>query len=122
MNIAEALLGITKYREKIYKENLWEAPVDLSDVMTKLAVYKSFLADYIAPAHKKATDKQTKAFLDGRKLGLSVSESEIQARANATDERQDYENLLNVYRATSDLISVIQTRLRVIGQEERNEQ
>ena len=56
MDFETAVKGIHGVRERIHKFDMWNDPVALSDAMTKLAVYNSYLADYIALAHKEATD------------------------------------------------------------------
>jgi hypothetical protein len=92
---------------------MWDDPVALSDVMTKLAVYNSYLADFIAPFHKQATDKAYKTFMEVRNDGGAIGQADITSRGQSTVEREIYENTLNVYRATDKLISVLQSRIKV---------
>jgi hypothetical protein len=105
--------GIHDVRERIHKFDMWNDPVALSDVMTKLAVYNSYLADYIAPYHKQATDKAYKTFINVRNDGGAIGQADITSRGESTDERELYENTLNIYRATDKLISVLQSRIKV---------
>ena len=113
MEIDVAIKGIHDVRERIHKFDMWDDPVALSDVMTKLAVYNSYLADYIAPYHKSATDKVYSVFMEVRKDGGAIGQADITSRGKSTTERELYENTLNIYRATDKLISVLQSRIKV---------
>jgi len=113
MELDVIIKGIHDVRERIHKFDMWNDPVALSDVMTKLAVYNSYLADFIAPFHKQATDKAYKTFIDVRNDGGAIGQADITSRGESTTERETYENTLNVYRATDKLISVLQSRIKV---------
>jgi hypothetical protein len=113
MDLDTTINGIHDVRERIHKFDMWDDPVALSDVMTKLAVYNSYLADFIAPFHKQATDKAYKTFMEVRNDGGAIGQADITSRGQSTVEREIYENTLNVYRATDKLISVLQSRIKV---------
>lgn len=113
MELDIIIKGIHDVRERIHKFDMWDDPVALSDVMTKLAVYNSYLADFIAPYHKQATDKAYKTFIDVRNDGGAIGQADITSRGESTPQREMYENTLNVYRATDKLISVLQSRIKV---------
>ena len=113
MDLDTTINGIHDVRERIHKFDMWDDPVALSDVMTKLAVYNSYLADFIAPFHKQATDKAYKTFMEVRNDGGAIGQADITSRGQSTVERDIYENTLNVYRATDKLISVLQSRIKV---------
>lgn len=121
MNLEKAIEGIQKYRELIHQQNMWESPLDLSDTMTKLAVYNSYLADNIAPLHKQATDKAYAVFVEAKAKDMPVTQAESMSRGESTTEREVYENVKNIYQATSNLITVLQSRLRVIENQIRME-
>ena len=113
MELDSIIKGIHDVRERIHKFDMWDDPVALSDVMTKLAVYNSYLADFIAPYHKQATDKAYKTFIDVRNDGGAIGQADITSRGESTPQREMYENTLNIYRATDKLISVLQSRIKV---------
>lgn len=113
MELDIIIKGIHDVRERIHKFDMWDDPVALSDVMTKLAVYNSYLADFIAPYHKQATDKAYKTFIDVRNDGGAIGQADITSRGESTPQREMYENTLNIYRATDKLISVLQSRIKV---------
>lgn len=121
MKIEEAVKGIQTYREKIHKQDMWDDPISLSDTMTKLAVYNSYLADNIAPLHKRATDKQYGVFLECTNKDLPVTKAEVMSRGESTQQRHDYENVQHIYKATANLITVLQSRLRTIENARRQE-
>lgn len=121
MKLEDAIKGIQAHRELIHKENLWEDPISLSDTMTRLAVYNSYLADNIAPLHKNATDKAYEVFSECKADGMATNRAEIEARGNSTEERELYESTEKIYKATSNLITVLQSRLRTIENARRQE-
>lgn len=114
MDLQTILRGLEEHRDSIHEQNKWNNPVALSNTMTKLATYNAYLPDYIALLHKEATDAQFKAFLEAKKEGKSDTGAETYARGESTEARQNYEKIKFVYQATSELISVVQSRLRVL--------
>ncbi len=121
MKVEDAIKGIVTYRKLIHEENYWNNPERLSDVMAKLAVYNAYLADNIATYHRLTDDKVSTVFMNARKLDVGVTESERLAKSETTVEREMYEKLKYIYTATANLITVLQSRLRVIEQQRRDE-
>lgn len=121
MTTEEAILGIQKHRERIHAGAIWSDKEALSDVMIKLSVYSGYLADNIAPLHRKATDKAYAVFTEAKAEGLPVTQAEIMSRGESTAEREEYENVKNVYSSTEGLMTRIQTRLRIIEEQIRRE-
>lgn len=112
MDLATTIKGIRDVRARIHEQDMWNDPVGLSDAMAKLAVYNNYLADNIAPLHKEASDKAYAVFLEARNE-TGVTQAELMSRGESTEEREMYENVQHIYRATDSLISVIQSRVRV---------
>ena len=121
MKIDDAVKGIVAYRKLIHEENYWNNPERLSDVMAKLAVYNAYLADNIAGLHKTASEKQITAFRSARLLEVGVTEAEKIAKQESLDDREVYEKIKYVYTSTGNLITVLQSRLRVIEQQRKDE-
>jgi hypothetical protein len=121
MEVDDAIKGIVTYRKLIHEENYWNNPERLSDVMAKLAVYNAYLADNIATLHRITTDKQSVAFAQARNLEVGVTEAERLAKSEITVERETYEKCKYVYTATANLITVLQSRLKVIEQQRKDE-
>jgi len=121
MKLEDAIKGIQAHRELIHKQNMWDDPIMLSDTMTRLATYNSYLADNIAPLHKQATDKAYGVFSAGIADKMPVTKAEMMSRGESTEERQAYENVLNVYKSTGNLITVLQSRLKTIENQRRLE-
>lgn len=113
MKLIDAINGILHYREQIHEEHLWSDPIKLSEAMVKLSVYNSYLADNIAPLHKRATDKAYSVFMEASATE-GVTKAETLSRGESTEQRREYENVKNIYSSTANLISVIQSRIRVI--------
>lgn len=113
MTLDDAIKGIMHHREQIHTQNLWSDPVALSDEATKLATYNSYLADDLATLHKRATDKHHAVYLEVLSRGEGVTKAEQMGKGESTQERSEYERVLFISRATSGLISAIQTKTRV---------
>jgi uncharacterized NAD(P)/FAD-binding protein YdhS len=120
MKVEDAIKGIVTYRKLIHEENYWNNPERLSDVMAKLAVYNAYLADNIATFHKEASEKQSVVFMEARKE-VGVTEAERIAKAESLNERETYEKCKYIYTATGNLITVLQSRLKVIEQQRKDE-
>lgn len=120
MELESAIAIIRKYRDTIHRDDIWHDPVALSDIMTKLAVGNAYLADHIAPLHKNATETQYAIFVEA-KNEVSATQAEAMARGESTKQREMYENVLNIYRATDNLISVLQSRVRVADNQIKRE-
>jgi hypothetical protein len=114
MEVEEAITGILRYREAIHKQKQWNDPVGLSDTMTKLAVYNAYLADNLAGLHHDATQLQQQAYKNAREADNTIADSEATAKITSLDTRTQYERVKYIYQANSNLISVLQSRLRVI--------
>lgn len=114
MKSETAIEGIMKLREIIHKNKLWQDPNALSDVALKLSVYNSYLSDEIAPLHKSASDKAYAVFTECIADNMPVTRAEHMSRGESTSEREDYEKIQNIYKSTGNLITVLQSRLKVI--------
>ena len=113
MKLEEVLSGISTHRARLHKDNAWDDPHALSDIGNKLAVYNSYLADFIAPAHKQATDASHAVYLECLERGDSATKAEVMARGESTAARAYYEKVKFVHSATASLVSFIQTKIRV---------
>lgn len=122
MDTEEAIKGIQEHRKTIHLQKQWNDPLQLSDTMTKLAVYNAYLADNIAQAHYEASETHLAAFKASRELENGVGESEALAKWESLEKRRDYENVKYIYTATGNLITVLQTRLKAIENQLKREE
>lgn len=114
MKTETAIKGIITLRELVHKQAMWSDPNKLSDVMLKLSIYNSYLADEIAPLHKSASDKAYAVFTECIADSMPVTRAEHMSRGESTEEREAYEKIQNIYKSTGNLITVLQSRLKVI--------
>lgn len=112
MNLEDTLAGITKMRQTIHEQNLWNDPLRLSDVMVKLSVYNSYLADHVSRLHKVASDASFKQFKSHESMGATKAQQ--YAKGLSTTERYDFENAKIIYGSVQDLLSQLQSRLRIV--------
>jgi len=121
MELKRVIDGLQEKRNEIHKKDLWDDPLELSDVMLRIAVYNSYLADYIAPLHKQASEKQVIEFRKAKEDKKTVGESEMIAKQNSLGERAEYEGAKYLYQANSNLLTVLQSRLRTIQNQRQQE-
>jgi len=121
METTEAIKGIVEHRKNIHENNYWHDPEKLSDTMARLATYNAYLADDIARLHRQASESQLIAFREARKLDIGVTEAERLSRGESIADREKYENIQYIYKATGNLITVLQSRLKVIENQRRQE-
>lgn len=114
MKLEDVLKGIETHRTRLHAGDAWGDPGELSDIALKLATWNSYLADHLADAHKRATDKSHAVYLEVLGAGDGVTKADQMARGESTSERREYENLKFVYSATESLMSRIQTKIRVL--------
>jgi hypothetical protein len=121
MKTSDAIKGIIEHRKNIHENNYWHDPEKLSDTMARLATYNAYLADDIARLHRQASESQLIAFREARKLEIGVTEAERLSRGESLDDREKFENISYIYKATNNLITVLQSRLKVIADQRRQE-
>lgn len=118
MEEADVIAGIMKYRKQIHEQDMWNDPVKMSNVMVKLEVYNNYLSDFIAPAHKQATEEAYIQFKAHEHRGATKAKED--AKGLSVDARERYERLKYLYSATDNLLSRLQSRLRVIDNTIKN--
>lgn len=121
MKLEDAIKGIMKVREIVHKQKMWNDPNALSDAMLRLSVFNSYLADNTARLHKTATDSHYAIYTECKTKGLATNAAEAEARGMSTEERYEAENINNIYKATGNLITAIQVRLKAIQRQMEQE-
>lgn len=121
MKLEEVLAGIHTHRARLHEQNAWDDPNALSDIGNKLATYNAYLADFLAPAHKQATDAAHAVYLEMIGKGESATKADTMARGETTNSRAYYEKIKSTYSATASLVSFIQTKIRVAENQMKQE-
>lgn len=117
----EVIQAIIRERDEIHSKNLWSLPEPLSRCMTRLAVRNHQLAEFIAKLENIYKTTELTAYNELRK-SISQGDAEKQAKNKALKEKEDFENAKTIHKATSDLIGVIQSRLKVLAEQSRGNQ
>lgn len=121
MTLEDALKGISHHRARLHEENAWGNPVALVDIGDKLVTYNSYLADFIADFHKQASDKYHSVYLECINKDEGVTKAQQMGKGESTQERRDFEHVKFVYTATKDMVSFIQTKIRILENQLKNE-
>lgn len=112
MELETVVENIMRLRSVIHEQNIWDDPIALSDLMVKLEVYNNYLSDHVAPLHKVATDTAFQKFREHESLGATKAQE--YSRGESTESRETYEKAKLLNHATDNLVSRLQSRLRVI--------
>lgn len=114
MKLETVLEGLNDKRETLAKKNLWSDPYKLSEIALQIRTYLTYLADYKAPLHKEATEARVTSLKKYLNAGKGVTEAKELAQLDSVNERKAKELADSVYEAYDDLVSSIQTRIKVV--------
>lgn len=116
MELTKILEEIMDWRQRT--RNVWSQPEPLSMAMMELAYWNSHLAEQVSAAHQIVSDKQITAYLKHRKTETQ-GDAEMNAKKDALEHRKDYEHIKAVNKSTSEFLSTLQSRLRVLTEQAR---
>lgn len=118
MEINQVIRGILSVRERIQKN--FHSPEALSDLAVKLAAYNAYLGDRIGELETELADEQTTKHLQYTNDGdLSDSAAKTRIKAEQAVKKAQQQKLKIMRTDTSNQISTIQSRLKVLADERR---
>lgn len=118
MDIETATKGYFQKRSEL--ENSWRNPGQLSDVMLKMSTYLSYIADSLGLLKEEYESKRAMAFLKHHE-NMSASAAENLARADTAQIRGQIAKLELTVKSGNNLVSIGQSRLRVLENEARGQ-
>jgi hypothetical protein len=119
VDIQTATKGYFQKRTELEKN--WGNPGQLSDVMLKMSTYLSYIADSLGLLKEEYESERAKEYLAMMNQGASASSAENQARAKTAEIRGQAAKLELMVKSGNNLVSVGQSRLRVLENESRNQ-
>jgi hypothetical protein len=115
--VDEVVLDIQGIRSKIYSGRLWDRPSELSTLGIRLSADAHFLAEHVAEAKADYEQARASKYLSHLNGGKSASNAENLARSESVEERVARDKLELLLKATWNLQSMIQSRLKDAGSE-----
>lgn len=121
MKLTEVLEKVVYWTNIIDTAIKQEEPATLSKAMLKLAVYNSHLADHLASLERTANDKRLLSYKAARDIDVTQGDAENLSKLESSKEKELYEKCRYKYKATENLLSASQSRIRVIENQMRRE-
>lgn len=117
MEIEQAINGWIDTRKRLEKN--WSQPIKLSDIMLKMSTYLSYIGDHLGLLKEKYEAERAKSYMEHLQAGKSASNSENLARVETAEIRGQINKLELTLKNGQNLVSVGQSRLRVLENEAR---
>lgn len=121
MDLLDAIKGLKTHRDRLAAENAWERPDALSDIMTKMSVYNSYLGDHLSRLEAIYLRKRAKIYKQQVEGGNSATGADNESRNATIDERMAYEEVKQLHKDTQSSITVMQTHLKVLTAQANNQ-
>lgn len=118
MELDSAIKGYASARERL--QGKWTSPVALSDLAVKIALYGTYIGDHLGSYKLSYELKRAKTYSEAIKDEMSATASENKARSDNADDHAQIVRLEVVYKSLNNLVSVIQSRLKVLENEQRS--
>lgn len=116
MDIDIAIKGYFDTRDRLKKA--WSSPLMLGDIAVKMSTYGSYIGDYLGELKEQYEHNRSVEYLGYLKEGKSSSASENLARSNTADLRGQILKLELVHKNLWSLVSIIQSQLKVLNNEQ----
>lgn len=117
VELAKAVEGIFSVRKRI--EGAWDNPSALSDLGNKMAAYQSYLGDHLGEFKKERETKKATYYLKYLDEASATAADNL-SRAKVAELTGQVKKLELLHSDTRDQVSMIQSRLKVMADEQRN--
>lgn len=118
MELDKAITGYFDTRKRL--ESSWSNPRLLSDIMLKMSTYLSYIGDHLGDLKAEYEQERAKAFMAHLET-KSASAAENLARVDTSEIRGQVAKLELTLKNGQNLVSIGQSRLRVLENEMRNQ-
>ncbi len=119
MEVDQVITGIVDVRNRITKA--FESPGQLSDLAVRLATYNAYLGDHLSGYKFDREVMRGKRYLELINSGTSSTQATATSRAETADLQGNIQKLELIHRDAENLTSVIQSRMRVLEGQARNQ-
>ena len=119
MELKEVLDKISEARELI--KRFEEDPDALSKLALRISTYNAYLGDYSSDAYMTTASKRVKEYVKLREEGIKPSPADNEAKYAVREDEAYADKLNKIHKDSASLVSTIQTRLRVLENQLKNE-
>lgn len=119
MEIDKAVEGYTKHREILQKN--FNNPDVISDELFKIGTYLTYMGDSLGDMKQTYEDFRAKSYMKYINRGEPATKAENLARVDTAGVRGQIQKLEIALKNGQNLISIGQSRLRVLESQNRNE-
>jgi len=120
MELDTAIKGYEDTRKRLQAS--WNNPASLGDVAVKMATYGSYIGDHLGSLKADYEQERAKTYLMHLNAGKSASNAENLARSENHTLKGQIAKLELAHKNLWGLVSIIQSRLRGLEAEARNQQ
>lgn len=117
MELDKAVEGIMSVRKRI--EQAWGNPVELSDLGNKLAAYNSYVGDHLGEIKEEREVRKAHEYLELIRTESATAANNL-SRARVATLTGKIKKLELLHSDTSNQVSMLQSRLRVLADERRS--
>jgi hypothetical protein len=118
MELEIALNGYTAAKQKLRSN--WESPTALSDLAVKIATYGTYIGEHLGDSKALYELNKSQMYLEAIKAGKSATQADNESRSENAEVRADVLKLEVVHKDLFSLVSVIQSRLKILELQTRN--
>ena len=119
MDLQTAVKGIASVRERIVDS--WELPNPLSDAANKMALYNAYLGDHLGQLEYDREVTKGEKYNQYLNTGMSATGADTRSRADVAELTGKIKKFNLMHSDAANQISIIQSRLRVLESNRRNE-
>lgn len=111
--------AISKLMEQV--AGAFSAPVQLSQIMVRLAYLNHFIGRHLAQLQAAYRIKRKTTFDEFIAKGDKVTRAKEEGDAAAREEEEKYDHFKNLHEDTQTFINVCQSHLRILGMEAKSQ-
>jgi Na+/glutamate symporter len=118
MDIETSLAGYQSAKKRL--QGSWSNPSALSDLAVKIATYGTYIGEHLGDSKAEYEVNKSKMYLDAINEKKSATQADNDSRSKNADTRAVVLKLEIIHKDLFSLVSVIQSRLKVLESEARN--
>ena len=116
MDLAQVITALKQERSQVGSEGNWSNPNALSEIGLKLATYMTYLGEHLPKLESEYLSDRSELYATYI-IDSSATAAENRARYETIKQREQYETVKQLHKDFSSLISMLQSRLRILTNE-----
>lgn len=116
MDLENVISNLKAERAQVGSGGNWSNPNKLSEIGLKLATYMTYLGEHLPKLESEYLSDRSEKYMEFIKE-TSATAAENKARYETIKQREQYETVKQLHKDFSSLISMLQSRLRILTNE-----